>query len=180
MDVALASVIASGTIGLSGVFASIWAATRPGKVTREARLQQRLADAYLEVLRIVEREAQWLEAEIYNLSLTYEDVHYVEAKLIQLPIPEPTDRVTAAALLDAFSSTTIRDRYREWRETVDAASREIHFISRERRNNLQAHADPKSLELNELSNQLAPREYQLRQSLVNAIALELKSPGRHE
>lgn len=40
--------------------------TREDAVRSDERTQQRLADSYLEVLRLVEREAQWFEASTKN------------------------------------------------------------------------------------------------------------------
>lgn len=55
--VALASVITSGAVGLAAVGIAFW---KDVKLARE----KRLAESYLEVLRIVEREGQWIDAEI--------------------------------------------------------------------------------------------------------------------
>lgn len=47
--------------------------TREDAARSEERTQQRLADSYLEVLRIVEREGQWVEASITNWKLAVEE-----------------------------------------------------------------------------------------------------------
>jgi hypothetical protein len=75
--VALASVITSGVLGVTISSIAVWSARQNAKLARETRMQQRLADSYLEVLRLVEREAQWFEAstknfEIYAVNYDYE------------------------------------------------------------------------------------------------------------
>jgi hypothetical protein len=93
--VALASVITSGAavIATSGV--AVWTTRQSAKLarksaqqsanlaresarenadlTRETRVQQRLGESYVEVLRIVEREGQWVEASITNWKLAVEE-----------------------------------------------------------------------------------------------------------
>jgi hypothetical protein len=64
--VALASVITSGVLGITTSSIAVWSARQNAKLARETRTQQCLADSYLEVLRIVEREGQWVEASITN------------------------------------------------------------------------------------------------------------------
>jgi hypothetical protein len=71
--VALASVITSGVLGITTSSIAVWSARHNANLARETRTQQRLADSYLEVLRIVEREGQWVEASITNLKLTVEE-----------------------------------------------------------------------------------------------------------
>ncbi|MGH3800195.1 MAG: hypothetical protein ACRDTD_08715 [Pseudonocardiaceae bacterium] len=47
-------------------------------------MQQRLAESYLEVLCLVEREGQWVEASIRNWEIAAE-----EAKAVPNPITDP-------------------------------------------------------------------------------------------
>ncbi|MGH3898461.1 MAG: hypothetical protein ACRDTA_09440 [Pseudonocardiaceae bacterium] len=91
------------------------------------RTQQRLADSYLEVLRIVEREGQWVEASITNWKIAAEEQaeYGIDALMagntvtgyerVKMP-PEPavTDRATIAAHLAAFGSTNVRRFYQDW------------------------------------------------------------------
>ena len=50
------------TSGVVGTTVPIWNAWQNAKLARETRTHQRLAESYLEVLRIVEREGQHFEA----------------------------------------------------------------------------------------------------------------------
>jgi hypothetical protein len=121
--VALASVITSGAavIATSGV--AVWTARQSGKLAREsaqqsanlareARTHQRVADSYLEVLRLVEREGQWVEATTTNWKLTVEEaeanppyVHSIfhtpgfEFERLKVPKPAVTDRAIIEANL---------------------------------------------------------------------------------
>jgi hypothetical protein len=71
--VALASVITSGVLGITTSSIAVWSARQNAKLARETRTQQRLADSYLEVLRIVEREGQGVEASITNWKIGAEE-----------------------------------------------------------------------------------------------------------
>lgn len=64
--VALASVITSGVAVITTSSVAIWSARQSAKLARETRTQQRLAESYLEVLHLVEREGQWVQADITN------------------------------------------------------------------------------------------------------------------
>ena len=65
--VALASVITSGVVGISGIGAALWTSRQAATLARETRSQERLANAYLEVLGMVELEGQWFLSSADNL-----------------------------------------------------------------------------------------------------------------
>jgi hypothetical protein len=75
--VALAGVFIAGvsvlTSGVVTVKVSTDNAKRTAELARESRIQQRLEEAYVDVLRIVEREGLWTRAEITNLVIFAED-----------------------------------------------------------------------------------------------------------
>lgn len=81
--VALASVITSGVLESITSSIAVWSARQNAKLARETCTQQRLADSYLEVLRIVEREGQWVEASITNLKFTVDEAQFLP------PTPNP-------------------------------------------------------------------------------------------
>jgi hypothetical protein len=72
--VALASVISSAVVGLTGAGVALWSTQRTAKTAREARLDQRQADAYLKVLTLAEAEAHWIDACLFNFSLHPDDL----------------------------------------------------------------------------------------------------------
>lgn len=57
--VAIISVIASATVGLSAAGVSLYGIHRTARTARATQVRQRKADAYLEVLRLMEGQAQW-------------------------------------------------------------------------------------------------------------------------
>jgi hypothetical protein len=122
VGVALASVITSGVLGITTSSIAVWSARQNAKLARETRTHQRLAESYLEVLRIVEREGQWIEARITNMKIAIEEWATVGAGAVTNPEqfeeagsdrvnmpPEPavTDRAAIAAHLAAFGSPKV-------------------------------------------------------------------------
>ncbi|MGH3936453.1 MAG: hypothetical protein ACRDS1_15990 [Pseudonocardiaceae bacterium] len=179
--VALASVITSGVLGIATSSIAIWSARQNAKLARETRTQQRLADSYLEVLRIVEREGLWIEASVANWKIAAEEAEVEpipEArnwlpgfKRVKVPEPAVTDRATTAAHLAAFGSDNVRRLYQAWRSTVTAIDTEedaLHWDAD------QNYPYPPSLDnLKRLLNALQPNERGARQALAGAIAKEL-------
>jgi hypothetical protein len=167
--VALASVITSGVavIATSGI--AVWSARQSAKLARETRVQQRLGESYLEVLRIVEREGQWVENASRVWLWPLMGGSGPEPR-VTVPTPAVTDRATAAAHLAAFGSPNVRGLYRAWRSTITAIGTDGdavigHCIAQ----------DPEGLRLSpgSMLNGLHARELAARQALADAIAKEL-------
>jgi hypothetical protein len=145
-------------------------------VRSNERTYQRLADSYLEVLRLVERKGQWIEVHITNFMLAVADqddnspYRAADFQWVEMP-PEPaaTDRATIAAHL-AFGSPNVRRLYEDWRSTLTKIDIEEDGIRRAfddisgKGPNLDA---LKELEV------LQPKERDARQALADAIAKEL-------
>jgi hypothetical protein len=72
------------------------------------------------VLRIVEREGQWVEARITQLRVAVEEDEHGEQKRVRVPEPAVTDRATIAAHLAAFGSDNVRELHRAWRSAITA------------------------------------------------------------
>ncbi|MGH3900864.1 MAG: hypothetical protein ACRDTA_21995 [Pseudonocardiaceae bacterium] len=148
----------------------------------DERTRQRLADSYLEVLRIVEREGQWVEASITNWTLAAEeqavfgpDPDYAGRpgfERVKMLEPAVTDRATIAAHLAAFGSANVCGLYQAWRSTITAIDTEE---SKHRWNTDQAYPEVPSLDdLKHLQDVLHRNERAARQALANAIAKELR------
>ena len=170
--VALASVITSGAavIATSGV--AVWTVWQSAKLARVARVQQRLAESYVEVLRIVEREGQWVEASITQLKVAVEGDEYGEQTRVRLPEPAVTDRATIAAHLAAFGSDNVRELYRAWRSAITAIETEEEMLREFYFENFPE--EEPSLKLkNLLKGPLQPKELAARRALADAIAEEL-------
>lgn len=179
--VALASVITSGVLGITTSSIAVWSARQNANLARETRTQQRLAESYLEVLRIVEREGQWIEARITNWKIAAEEQaafgphpeagDHVGFERVRMPEPAVTDRATIAAHLAAFGSDNIRELYEVWRSTVtaiDTKEDSLRSIVE-----MDYPETPSLDELKRLRDVLHPKEVAARQALADAIAEEL-------
>jgi hypothetical protein len=127
--VALASVITSGVVGLTGATAAFYSTHRAAKTAREGRMEQRAADGYLKILSLAEQEAQWLDSIVYNFSLDRKELEYGIVSFLQIAKPALTDRATAAALVSAFGSSAVHTRHTAWREAADAFDTKLEGIS---------------------------------------------------
>jgi hypothetical protein len=58
--VALASVITSGVLGVTSTGVAVWTARLTSRTARDTQVRQRRSEAYLELLRLVEREGLWV------------------------------------------------------------------------------------------------------------------------
>jgi hypothetical protein len=129
MDGVLASMITSVvTVIVTGGVTSgvaVWSARQSAKLARETRTQQRLAESYLEVLRIVKREGQWIEAITTNREIdTAEEAQWdpvMLAERVKLPEPVVTDRAVIAAHLAALFSSP-RNQTACWTSGVKTAA----------------------------------------------------------
>jgi hypothetical protein len=169
--VALASVITSGVVAIA---TSGWTGRQSAKRARETRL----AESYLEVLRIVEREGQRVEASITNWKLAAEEAEfepnpglrdYVPGfERVKVPEPAVTGRATAAAHLAAFGSANVRRLYQAWRSTIAAIDTELDELHRD-----ESMGGPSLDEVKHLQDVLHPNERGARQALADTIADQL-------
>jgi hypothetical protein len=171
--IGIISVIGSTLVGLGGVAVAWRNGRQPLLVEREKRRQERLADSYLEVLQIAEREGQWLETTTANLRLDREEIHNGLVRPVRVPETEVRDRARVAALLAAFGSTEVRTSYAACRSAADVAKStidDIKFWGNEVAEPVENVPDDmlKPLEDNEL-----PAEQTARKVLSDAVAKEL-------
>ncbi len=187
--VALASVITSGAavIATSGV--AVWTTRQSANLTRESaresarlaretRVHQRLAESYLEVLRIVEREGQWIEATIKNWETAADEADWGVSpedrglglwERVKVPEPAVTDRAVIAAQLAAFGSEHVRGFYIAWQSTIqkiEIQARGLKALARECYR-------PLPPDVKDMLGELRPQELDARQALAGAIAEEL-------
>lgn len=175
---ALASVITSGVVGISGIGAGLWTSRQTANLARETRSQERLADAYLEVLGSVEREGQWFQSQGDNL-VAHTDP-YFSGPVPSLSRPELGERSRAKALLGAFGSTQVKKQYLAW--TLAAASLdEEHSLLEwnwyEDGGDPNRPIDPTTLKT--LLEKLQPAEVEVREALASAMARELSVAESH-
>lgn len=175
--VALAAVIVAGVSVVStGVIA--WkvpdrAARHALDLARENRTQQRLAEAYADVLRIVEREGLYLFATVSNWVAAAVEERYDPITRMQVPAPQLTDRASVAALLAAFGSDGVREKYDGWRGAVEGVQEADDIV----RWNCQESGDPNARPDKDDLRRIGERhdaEVIARRDLANVIADELK------
>jgi len=172
--VALASVISSAAVGLTGAGVAFYGTYRTAKTAREGRGEQRAADGYLKVLNLAEQEAQWTDATIFNLGLDPQELAWGTVETVDVPAqPAPTDRATAAALIATFASEPARASHAAWREASDAVRKKIQWIYIGMAQAGDPRAAVPSEWMKELTEDLQPKERTARQMLAEAVAKEL-------
>ena len=139
------------------------------------RREDRLAEAYLDLLRIVERRGLWLRVTIDNLVLRATADPYDELPSpAQAQAPELTDEATADALLGAFGSDPVRELYDAWRVAVILIEREYQVLAWNHSNEGRGPDEPPALqELANLVDDLRPKEQTARKALITQVAHEL-------
>lgn len=169
---AVVSVAAIVVSGLVSVLVPRISGNLAKDLARENRIQQRLADAYLGVLQIVEREGLWLQAAVTNLqNLVWDE--YEQVPLLLVPEPVLADQATAAALLDAFGSDDVHENYDRWRSAMSAAVYEREGVYWNLQESGDPAARPSEQELRKLAEALCPGEQSARKRLADVIAREL-------
>lgn len=106
--VAIASVVTSGVVGLSGLVAGIWQATRARRSERElaqvARTFEARKDLYIEVLAFHARLARWVAS--VEPTLKFEGANPIEMPTIDRPSVEEEHLLLAR--VDALASDQVR------------------------------------------------------------------------
>jgi hypothetical protein len=193
--VALASVITSGVLGITTSGIAVWSARQNAKLARETRLQQRLADSYLEVLRIVEREAQRVETSITGwktLAEAAEDPYgygpeprapsraeqeQTQEEFLRGRAESAADQVMIKAHLAAFGSDNVGALYRVWLFTIteiDNERRALEWNCQEDWPGGRSDIPPGALTpMLAGLEALQPKEDAARHALEDAIAAEL-------
>lgn len=175
MDVALASVLSSAVVGLAGLGTAVYGIRVGRRQAREDRVEGRRADAYLELLTLVEAEGQWVETRLESLLVesTY------SAGDIRPPLadrPSPIEKGRARVIVFAYGSKQIQDLWSAWIAAVQA-------IDEENQNLAYAQANPANQghieygDLKKLDQILVPQEQGRRLELLAAASLELNYGG---
>lgn len=127
IDPGWAAVIAAGVSLLLGL-ASIMRTATDAKRTLEREQQQRRAEAYVQVLRIVETRGLAIQDQIYNYTETGDDPYDSHAPAMpkrKLSMPNRTDRAEARALLAAYGTAETRSAFEAWLEHIDSWERKL-------------------------------------------------------
>lgn len=172
--VALAAVITSGVVGLGGAGAALWSTHRTAQTAREGRVQQQLAESYLEVLRLVELEAQWATAIATNLKIAAEEGYPGILERVEVPEPPAVDsRAVIAAHLAAFGSAQVGTLYRAWRERMTAGDDEHRYLGFCWRECIRPGGAIEIDKLKRMLDELLPEEAAARKLMAEAMAKHL-------
>lgn len=157
--------VATGTtatiVGVSGVFFG-WL---NGKQARddaratawEARYQQRLEAAYLELLKMAERAGQWAQM-VYPMIGPGPDA----------PLPSLEVQADTAALLKAFGSDAVRERRETWESVVKQMISQAELVPSEDAHPTEGESPRVTI------HKLRPKEREAREALGNQVAVELR------
>ncbi len=119
IDPGWAAVIASFVSLVLGVV-GIWLArvdTNRGLLRDDAK---RRAEAYVEVLRIVETRGLVVQDQIWNYADTQDPRWDIQVPRRKIITPSRTDRAEARALLAAYGTREVREVFETWLQIVDA------------------------------------------------------------
>lgn len=174
--VAIISVIASATVGLSAAGVSLYGIHRTARSARATQVRQRKADAYLEVLRLMEAHAQWVTAKTSNLEENSDrEYHRIFQGQYDRQLPDrPTlsSLATMRAHIAAFGSTEAKTSFKTWLRAMDPIDDffvQLPFIVIESNNGESPDGD----QLKPLLDAL-PAEEQARAAFAEAAAKDLE------
>jgi hypothetical protein len=165
---------ATGLVGVAGIAGTYLSSGRQQKTALKLAREQRLSEAYLDLLRAVEREGQWAEYRCKRLvDATYDPLERTTPDIAK---PELTERARIAALVGAFSSMLIFRCYRGWLNSIEAIDNELIVLEYDWHQN---YAGPDTTidyaDIQKLVEVLQPIEVESRTALAEAVAHELGS-----
>ncbi|MFG2103560.1 hypothetical protein ACGFJ5_23520 [Micromonospora echinaurantiaca] len=132
------------------------------RLAKEQRVHQQRASAYVEVLTIAERVGQWV-------SLTKPAIDFGSPPPPALP--DFLDQARSQALLNAYASTAVKTKFKEWRSTVDEVIRAVEQIEF-----LTENPEPgvsRARVWADLETKFRPKEREARKLLADQMADEL-------
>jgi hypothetical protein len=131
----------------------------------EARKQQRLEDAYVELLDMAEMVGTWAQ-------MAYPSVAYTTAPQPDPPLPSLEEQAHTNALVKAFGSDAVRQHMANWRSVVDKMITTARSIKwRESGQSVPQENEPNWRRV--FDEELRPQEREERESLANQVAHEL-------
>ena len=171
MDIAAVSVITSGVVGVAGLGTGVWSARKAARTAIAAGVAQRRSDAYLELLRLVERRGEHLAARVNNIQQRDQEARYWFSRAG--PSVDVTDQAMAAALVNAYGSQAVRSLYDKWWAAVADVERGFHILEWNWDQNGDPDGDLDQEALKELVQEQQPSEVSARKALGAQVALEL-------
>lgn len=104
------------TLGLMSILKSSADTTR----TLRRDDAKRRADAYVEVLRIVETRGLAVQDQMWNFTETEDPAYNVQTRRRKVDAPPRSDRANARALLAAYGTHSSRAAFERWIQAVDS------------------------------------------------------------
>lgn len=196
LDVAVAAVIVALLSGLSGIVLAAWSTKRNEKMTRESlivnerltrdtlaanerlarenRVEDKRADSYLEILRMVEREGQALSSILTRLEARTEP-DYGQPQPRTTERPPLSDRAGIDALLAAFGSRKLTARVESWSTAVEQFDEEYARLAFDWGQNAGDPNEPLDWDSLEELRGFMRNEQSERQEVARQVASELTS-----
>jgi hypothetical protein len=129
----------------------------------EERHQQRLADAYVQLLTTIQRLGQWAEL-----------VRPMVGPTPQRPLPDLEEQAQTLALVGAYASPSVAALYEEYAAVIKAMLRADSDIRREERQGAEVGPGSTTEPWRKLEMELRPAEITARRKLAEQIATELR------
>ena len=119
----------NGGLGAAGIGATLLAGKfergHSQRMADEARQQERLADAYVRLLVLVERVGQWAQMVMPLMDM--------DPPQPVRPLPGLDEQAEAEAVVNAFGSDQVRQGFKAWRDVIQDMIRAVHLINLGRR-----------------------------------------------
>ncbi|WP_448812091.1 hypothetical protein [Agromyces bauzanensis] len=168
IDPGLAAVFAS-LVSLALGLASIVRASLDSKKTAKREQIQRRAEAYVDLLRVVERRGLALQDDMYNLTETEDDDFPATMPRRAVDAPPRSDRAEALALVAAYGTPAIGRALDAWIKVVDDWERKRDGFDFEYQLNGPRTLGPKDAEPERVN------EITARRALGESVSAALKS-----
>ncbi|MGB8386684.1 hypothetical protein [Mycobacterium sp.] len=170
-----ATAAATTTVGVAGIFFT-WLTGKQGRdhaetisnqrltherlLAKEAREQERLENAYVELLRMAERAGQWAQM-VYPV--------FQSGQPPSTPLPSLEVQADTEALVNAFGSAEVRELLETWRSVLREVISTVAQIQWEESDPTRASQQSPRLTLESLRGQ----ERTTREALAKQVAVEL-------
>jgi hypothetical protein len=173
--------IAAGVVGLAGIRATyltgkqgrqhteqmaLRAYEQQRKLAEDARRQERLGDAYVRLLVMVEHTGAWAQA--------VKPVVDTDPPAPDPALPSADTQIQAAAAVNAFASDGVRDALKAWRDVVMQVIKKVQLINLEE--SLRGQEEFRGVDFGRPRLQLEalrPKEAEARSLLTDRVASDL-------
>ena len=172
--------VATATVGVAGIFGT-WLTGKQGRdraeaisretlaqerlLANEARKQQRLENAYVDLLDMAERAGQWAQ-----MVLPMIDTNPPQPVPAELPSLE--EQAHTVALVQTFGSDEVLERMKTWRAVVKEIITTVELIKWEEADPATRQRDGQAIARVAL-DELRPQERERREALAKQVAFEL-------